>query len=110
MKILNKDLTNREIYLNIRERKSLEFIASRADIGFQNIENEFNSINFDFPFLLPEMQSLEVIIQILLQESIGLVNMEQYQKLRLLVKVFNGHIFYQKIDKGDFWRVMIVFS
>ena len=110
MKILNKDLSFREIYIQIRDRKNLDFIANRNDIGFANIENEFTTINFNFPFPLPELQNLKEVTRILLEDSIGMVNMELYQRLRLLVKIFNGHIFYQRIDKGDAWRVMIVFQ
>jgi hypothetical protein len=106
---LNQDITFREIYLSVRERSNLDFTADRADIGFQNIEREIPSINYNLPFPLPELQNLEVIIDMLLKESIGTVHMEPYQKLRLLVKVFNGQIFYHRIGTGDTWRVLILF-
>lgn len=109
MRKLNTDLTFREIYLSVRQRKNIEFLANRNDIGFQNIENDFKGINFNYPFPLNEMQNLEVIIDILLQESIGKVNMEPYQKLRLLVKIFNGQAFYQRTADINFWRVMVIF-
>lgn len=110
MRTLNSDLTFREIYLSIRERKNIEFIATRSDIGFNNIEAEFPNINFDFPFPLNELQNLRTVIDILMQESIGLVQMEPYQKLRLLVKVFQGQLFYEKIGTGATWRVFILFQ
>ena len=105
---LNQDLTNRDIYLAIRQRNSLDFVADRADIGFNDIEQQFQNINFTIPFRLPELQNLKVAIDILLQESIGKVTMEPYDKMRLLVKVFGGEIFYLKINNGDEWRVVIV--
>jgi hypothetical protein len=105
----NQDLTNRDIYLAIRQRNPLDFVADRADIGFNDIEQQFQNINFTIPFRLPELQNLKVAIDILLQESIGKVTMEPYDKMRLLVKVFGGEIFYLKINNGDEWRVMIVF-
>ena len=106
---LHEDIDFRQIYLEIRQRNQLDFIANRSDIGFDNIENEFESINFEVPFRIPELQNLDTIIKILLEESVGVVNMESYQKMRLLVKVFNGEIFYQKNGDGEEWRVMIIF-
>jgi hypothetical protein len=106
---LNQDLTQRDIYLAVRQRNPLDFIADRADIGFNDIEKQFQNINFTIPFRLPELQSLKVTTDILLKESIGNIAMEHHDKMRLLVKVFSGEIFYLKINNGDEWRVMIVF-
>jgi len=106
---LNQDLLFRDIYLNLRQRIPMDFIANRADIGFNNIEQEFTIINFALPFRLSELQNLRTIIDVLLQESTGLITIEPYDKLKLLVKVFNGEIFYHKIGNGDEWRVMIIF-
>ena len=75
---LNQDLNYRDIYLTIRERIPMDFIADRTDIGFNNIEEELLNINFTIPFRIPEVQNLRTIIDILVQESTGYATKRPY--------------------------------
>jgi len=110
MATLNQDLIFRDLYLKVIARKDFDFFAKRADLGFNNVENEFTIINFNFPFRLPELQYEGVITQLLLEESVGKIKINPNDKFRFLVKLHFGVIWYFKIEEGDLWRVMVDFD
>jgi hypothetical protein len=110
MKKLN-DFTYQEIYDKIQSKESFEFIASRTEIGFENIENEFTTINFDIPFRLPLLNNLENLVDFIIRESIGQINIDFKDRIKILTEIYGGAIFYQRFDsEGKEWKVMVIFQ
>ncbi len=107
MQKLKHNLTYRDIYLVIRQRKSIMFSAVTDDIGLNDIEQHIQDVNIPFKFPFPCMSS--DAIEALIQESVGSISMNPFEKIRFLVKFFDGEILCQKLNDNDEWVVMIIF-
>lgn len=110
LKKLNVDLTWEEIFTAIKNKKSIQFIAARNDIGFQNVENDFPSQNWAFPFIMAivAIPGIEFIFH---AEASGFANpLTNIQRMQLGTELHGGVIFYEKIGSGDEWKVSIIFK
>lgn len=104
------ELNYNQVYNRLKNNESFVFQATREELNFTNLEKEITSVNFDIPFRLPLLNSLENLIDLLLRESVGQIMIGKTERIKILTEVFGGTIFYQRIDsKGDYWKVMIIF-
>jgi hypothetical protein len=108
MKKLNRDLTWQDVFNAVNQRQISIFIATREEIEFQNVENELNSTNFNFPFAMDTL-AIPSIQQILAYEAIGMFQMSPITKIRMLTKLSGGQILYEKLGNGDEWKLTISF-
>lgn len=102
-------LDYQKTYERIKNRQSFSFLATREELSFQDIERRIKDVDFRLPFDLPIFNSLEDIITLLLRDSIGQINVNLINRIKMLVTVFDGKILYQKIEDGKIWEVIIVF-
>ena len=107
---LNEDILFNDIYDNIMQRTLVEFVAKTDDIGLNGIEKEIKNINTGVPFQLPELQKLNHAIDLLIMDAMGKVIIEPYIKIRLLMKAFNGEIYYRKLNNTEEWKVCLIFK
>jgi hypothetical protein len=100
----------KDIYLNIKQRTKTEFIAKTADIGLENNDLELKNINLTIPFQIPELQNLSNAIDSLVKEAKGEMTLKPFEKIKFLMKVFNGEIYYRKTKNEDMWKVSLTFK
>lgn len=105
---LNEDILFNDIYDTIMQRTLVEFVANTDDIGLNGIENEVKNVTV--PFQLPELQKLTHAIDLLIMDAMGKIIIEPYIKIRLLMKAFNGEIYYRKINNREEWKVCLIFK
>lgn len=106
---LNSNLFYRDVYLSIKSKSGLEFIANSGDIGFNKIIEELKQIGISDQFYLPIQLDLKELLRCLLQESVGIISIKDYEKMRMLVYFFGGKILYTQLDSEVEWGVKIVF-
>lgn len=103
------ELNYQKTYEKIKNRQSFSFLAKREELNFQDIERSIPNFDFELPFDLPILNSLDDVITLLLQDSVGQINVNLLNRIKMLVTVFNGKILYQKIEDGITWEVIIIF-
>lgn len=108
MKKLNHTLSWADLFKDIKNRSGIIFLADRKDIEFDNIEKELTNTNFDLPFAIDTI-ALPSIEHILSYEAFGMVEITPANKMRMLVKLLGGNIWYEKIGNGAEWRLTIAF-
>lgn len=108
MRTLHIDVTWKQIYDLVTGRQPIGFKANRADIGFENIENEIQRDNYEFPFPL-DILGIPSIENILSMDAIADIGLTSINRIRMRVKLLGGQMWYERIGKGDEWRVTITF-
>jgi hypothetical protein len=105
---LNKDITWQDVYNAVKNKQMIIFTATREEIEFNNVEQEFKSVNFNFPFALDTL-AIPTIQEIFAYEAIGMVQISPITRIRLLTKLLGGQILYERIGTGDEWKLIISF-
>ncbi len=106
----NEGILFKDIYLNIKQRTRTEFIAKTNDVGIENYNLDFETINFNLPFQLPELQNLGNAIDSLVKEAKGEITLKPIDKIMFLMKVFNGELYYRKTKNENEWKVSLTFK
>jgi hypothetical protein len=107
MRKLNQNISWQEIHDYVAKRERVFFIAKREEIEFQNIEIDMHQ-DFENPFPLDTL-SIPSIQEVLSLDAIGVLHISPITRIRMLVKLVGGEIWYERIDKGDEWKVAILF-
>jgi hypothetical protein len=105
---LNEGITWKEIYDNVADKSNVSFVAKREDIQFENVEEGFPHLNFNCAFALDTIV-IPGIRELFTHEAIGMVRLEPFQKIRMLAKLLDGIVYYEKIEGGREWKVNIIF-
>lgn len=93
---------------SIMKGTPIHFTSSREDLKFQNVESDFKSINFDYPFPLANMY-LQNAKEFLATATVYGVELTYIDRIRLLSNHYGATMIYHKIGSGDYWNVYIQF-
>lgn len=88
-----------KLFKKISGRKNFDFIASKDVFKYEDNQEAINNI------LNPPKELIELI----LMDSSGMINITEYDKFIILVNLHQGKIFIEEYDSSQ-WKVVVKFS
>ena len=99
-----------KVYKDLKNNISFEFIATRDEVEFNDIEQKYKTTDLYHYFKRPVLNSPEELVKIVLQNSVGQNNLVPMEKIQILTVIYGGDMYYKKNDSnGDTWEVLILF-
>ena len=85
------------------------FECKGEDLGEQGLDQRFPEIDYSTPKKIPLIESKLGLVNLLLEESSGRIEMKPFQKLEISVSVLDGDLLYKEVG-DNIWEITVKFS